>query len=85
MPAPDIILNKDQVLLTQTGSALGIEVDNSPLLFGLIALINDLSDRYEVNDAVMFNPVGATILKYDNVDYYLTTEDKIFFTEVPLP
>ena len=85
MAAPGIILNNKQVLLSQTGDTLGIELNNSPLLFGLIELINDLSDRYAVNDAVLFDPVGATLFDYSGVSYFLTTEDKVYFKEVPLP
>lgn len=84
MPAPNIILQKGQILLSQTNSIISIDIDNSPFLFGLVELVNDLSDTYKVSDVVIFDPVDATILKSGGISYYLTTEDKILFQEVAL-
>jgi len=82
---PDIVLHKGQILLTQTSSSLAIQTDNTAFFYGLVALINDLSEMYVVGDSVLFDPTGATILKYSTVDYYLTTENKVYFKEVLPP
>lgn len=84
MPAPDIILNKGDILLTQSASGIGIELDNSALLNGLVELTNQLTDRYVNGDLVLFNPEGATILNYSSVDYFLTKESNIYYKEVPV-
>lgn len=85
MSAPSIILNRGQVLVSQTSSGLGIQIDNSPLLNGTIELVNDLTDLYEVGNLVLFNPQGAVILKYSGTDYFLTTEDNLFYKESIAP
>ena len=85
MAVPDITLNAGQVLLHQVSSGLGIEVDNSGFLNGYVDMINDLSDLYAAGDLVLFDPSQATMLKYDSVDYFLTTENKIYYKEILPP
>ena len=82
MAIPAIILNSGQVLLTQNNSSvLGIYLDNSPFLFGNIADISAISDSYKAGQNVCFNPLDALAFRFDNEDYFLTTEDKIIFNE----
>lgn len=81
MAAPDLTLNKGQILLIQSSTSLGIEVDNSPFLNGVVSLINDLSDLYIVGDLVLFDPTNATKFKYSSEDYFLITENKVFYKE----
>lgn len=80
MALPDIVLNKGQIVLTQT-TPVSIELDNSGFQFGTVAIINDLCDRYTVNEVVLYDPAGSTRFKFDNVEYFLTTEDKVFFID----
>ena len=82
---PDIVLNKNQVLLTQTTSGLGIVMDNSPFLNGTVALVNDLSGLCTAGDLVLFDPTNATKFIFEGDVYYLTTEDKIFYKENYIP
>ena len=85
MAAPDILIPKNQILLKYQASILGIELPDSPFLFGNVEKVNEFSDNYEVGDDVMFDPKGATIMKYSSVDYYLVDEKKVFFKEVTPP
>lgn len=80
MALPDLTLNKGQIILTQT-VPYGIVLDNSAFQFGDVAIINDLSDRFTVGQKVLYDPAGSLRFNYDSVDYFLTTEDKIFFID----
>lgn len=82
---PDIILNKGQILLTQTTSGLGIVMNNSPFINGTVELVNDLSDTWEVGDLVLFDPLEANKFSFDGDIFYLITEDKIFYKENYIP
>lgn len=81
MAAIDIILNAGQIVLSQSTSWTGIVLDDSPLLFGSVEVINDLTDRFEVGNNVLFDPTNATKFSYSGIEYFLTTEDKVFFQE----
>lgn len=81
MAAPDIALKKGEVLLTQTTGV--IEFDNSPWLVGIIELVNELSNGYDVGDSVAFDPTNATKLKYPPAEYFLIQESAIQYREVP--
>ena len=82
MATPNLILPKPYILIEPSGSSAGIETVDSPLIFGNIVIINDLSDMYSVNDAVIFNPNKGEILRYDGVDFYLIEEQYIYSKEV---
>ena len=85
MAAPDIVINKGQIVLTQTTSGWGIVMDNNDFLFGNVEIVNDLSEQYILNDIVLFDPQGAKMFMYDDTTFYLTTEDKIYFKETTPP
>ena len=85
MALPDITLQKGQVLLIGVESNTGIVMDNSPYLFGYIAMVNDLSDSFNAGEYILFDPKGADKFLFDNVNYYFTTEDKIRFKENYIP
>jgi hypothetical protein len=83
MAAPNIILEKGYILLHQIAeSKIGIIMTNNNFLFAEAVSVNDLSDKYNLGDFVLFNPLGATLMVYDEATYFLTTEDKIIFKEV---
>jgi hypothetical protein len=83
MATPNIVLEKGYILLHQTdGGKIGITMTNNNFLFADAVSVNDLSDKYVLGDSVLFNPLGATLIVYDNTTYFLTTEDKIIFKEV---
>lgn len=83
MAAPNIILNKGQILLKESASSLDIDISATSFMFGDVEAVYEFTDRHEVGDVVMFNPKDADQISYSNEVYFLTTEDKIFFTEIP--
>ena len=83
MAAPNIILEQGYILLQQIGeSKLGITMTNNNFLFAEAVAVNDLSEKYDIGDTVLFNPLRATLLVYDDETFFLITEDKIIFKEV---
>lgn len=85
MATPNIILQKPLALIQPSSSISGIETVDSPLLFGTIAIINELSDMWAVNDTVIFNPDKGDILRYDGIDFYLIDEKYIYSQEQLVP
>jgi len=86
MSAPNVVLDRPFVLISEAGSALGITTDNnSSILFGTIQNIYETSDRYSVGDSVMFIRDGSTTIYYDNSVFYLVREEFVFFKEVIPP
>lgn len=83
MALSDLTLKKGQLILTQTSGA-EVELDNSPFLYGSIVSIADLSDMYVIGDVVLFNPISSTTFQISGTNFYLTTEDKVYWKE-PLP
>lgn len=80
----EIILKKGQVMLSETTGGSWVNLDNSAFLFGIVALVCELTDMYEIGDVVLFDPVGANIVVYADITYYLTTEDKLSFIDTAL-
>lgn len=85
MAATDLILNKPQILLTQSASALGIYVPVAGLLFGQVENVYETCDRYAIGDNVLFSPNDCIQLREGSVDYYLVEEQKVFFSEYLAP
>lgn len=85
MPATDIILQKPFVLIQQTGSELGVNTGGGGILSGMIVNIYQTSDMYTIGDVVSYRVAGQEIISYENIDYSLVTEDKIFYKEIVAP
>lgn len=85
MATPTITLNRNEILLVQTTSSLGIVMDDNPFLFGEVVMINAVDDQNEVGQIVLFNPLESTTarFKYDGSTYFLVPTDKVRFTEIP--
>jgi co-chaperonin GroES (HSP10) len=81
MAETQIILQRNQIILTQTESQLSITFDNSPYQNGEVVQINDLEDTYKVGDIVTYDPTGSTNFKYSGTDYVLITNEKILYRE----
>ena len=81
MSLPSIILQSDELVVTETSSVFGIVFDDSPFLFGLIEKVNDLEDYYKVGQVVGFDPAGATKFIYSSTNYLLIKTEKIKFNE----
>lgn len=85
MPAPDIILDKQFVLISQTGSVLGGGSVGSGTLMGTIANIYSTSDRYSINDVVAYNTIGQQLVNYSGTEYALIDEKNILYKEIAPP
>lgn len=81
MSVPNIVLLKNQVLLQENSSKLGIIVDNSDNLFGEVVGINDLVTKVDIGNIVLFNPSGCLIFRYNSDFFYIVDVDKIIFKE----
>ena len=80
MTLSDLILQKGQIMLKQT-ELEDIFVNNSPLVYGTIEKVNDLTDMYSdwgvITQKVLFNPSNCTGIILNDELYFLTTEDNI--------
>lgn len=79
MTLSDIILKKEQILIRQI-IIENIYLDGSAFLYGNVEIANDLSDMYNIDDKVMFNPSNATRFTINDILYHLTTEDQVYST-----
>ena len=88
---PDIVLPQGYVMLSQSASALNLEMDNNSNLFGEVVLANDLCELYTVGDNVLFRSSDAVLMRYTigsegdytYYTYYVMREDLILFKENP--
>lgn len=81
MSLPAIILQADELVVTQSDSIFGIQFDDAPFIYGSIEKISDLMDSYSVGQNVGFNPDGATKFIYSSTNYYLIKQSAIKFNE----
>lgn len=80
MSVPNIVLLKNQVLLSQTYSKQGNIVDTIYCIFGEVVDKNDLVNKVDIGDIVLFNPSDSIIITQAE-NYYITDVDKIIFKE----
>jgi hypothetical protein len=80
MTVTDLILKNKQIIVTETSNDAEFQPDNSALLFGEVAVVNDLTEMYTVGDRVYFDASDSRKFLLNDVLYYLTTEDKIYLT-----
>ena len=80
MALSDLTLKKGQVILTQTDGSVAT-LDNSPFIYGSIVSIANLSDMYVVGDVVLFDPMGSTKFSISGSNFFITTEDKLYWEE----
>lgn len=86
MALTDIILNKGEVIVTETSSSLGIFSADKSIDFGEIKLLSQVSNRL-IGEVVRFNKVNAqsfTMTGEADV-FYLTNEKEISFSEPIIP
>lgn len=84
MPAPDIILQKGQVLVQRTDSSgIGIVPKSQGTAIGVIVSVCDTCDVGVVGNTILFNPdISFGILS--GAIYYVVNEKDILFQEKPL-
>lgn len=81
MSVPNIVLLKNQVLLSQTYSKNNTIVDTIYCIFGEVVGVNDLVTNVEIGDVVLFNPNDSIIITQGE-NYYITDVDKLIFKEI---
>ena len=77
MSAPLIILQADELVLSQSDTVLGIQFDGEPYIYGSIEKVSDLMDTYSVGQNVGFNPEGATKIIYSSQNFYIIKQSAI--------
>lgn len=86
MTASDLVLGKGQVLVKQANSLYGITDTTEGYLFGEIVLVNDLSDKSQVTQVILFNPEAAiSSFKISSIQYWIILEDLISINEGVTP
>lgn len=85
MPAPDIILSKGQMLITQAASVLNIIPINPNINFGTVALVYETCDKVAVGASVMYDNTKTSQLMYGSTVYLLIDEQYVSGAEVPVP
>lgn len=81
MAIPAIILQPDEILITETNTTLGITFDATPFQFGYIVKVSDFEGTYMLNQIVGYDPEGATAFIHLTINYTLIKKDKIKFNE----
>lgn len=82
---PDIILKRGTILVSQSGSGLGIEMQSQGFLFGYVELVNDLSDSTAIGDTVVYKQQDVIVqFKYGSTIYFVLYENENIFKEGPL-
>lgn len=82
MATPTLVLNYPDVLILPQASVSGGVPSGSPINFGMIMLIYQLSDKYQGGDTVSYDPTGQTLATYDGIEYALVKESKILSKEI---
>lgn len=85
MALSDIILKNGEVVVAATDSTLGILSAGTALNFGIVAAVNQLSDKTVVGSYVRYDNSKITpfMLDGDTVTYYLVNETDLSFGEPP--
>ncbi len=86
MAVPTLIMQKPFILvLAQQGSVLSGSANGTGLNFGVVQLIYDTCDNFEVGDMVTYFTAGQSLVVYDSVEYAMIEEKSIINREVPIP
>lgn len=85
MATPNISFAKRQVLVTQTASLSGVQVDGGQFNFGQILLKNLLIDAFNIGDRICYDPIGQVVIIYEGESMSIIEEDKIQFKETAAP
>lgn len=79
--APDITLQYPYVLIVQGASPLGGSTQGSSILFGQLAMVNDLCESFVADDYVMYLAEGAILVTYNQIEYALVDQKNVFYRE----
>ena len=79
--APDITLQYPYVLLIQGASPLDGLPQGSSVLFGQLAMVNDLCDTFLADDYVLYINTGSVNVSYNGIDYVLVDQNNLLYRE----
>lgn len=79
--APAITLQYPYVLIVTGTSPLGGSSQGSAILFGQLAMVNDLCESFLPDDYVMYLSEGAILVTYDSIEYALVDQKNVFYRE----
>lgn len=85
MAAPDIILSRGEVLVTNSSSGLGILPSDNKLSFGVVQAVSDVTNNFIVGDSVLYKTESGRSIMYGSTIYIILTEDNISGSEVIPP
>lgn len=79
--APAITLQYPYVLIVQGASPLQGSTQGSTILFGQLAMVNDLCDSFAPDDYIMYLSEGQILVTYDGIEYALVDQKNVFYRE----
>ena len=81
----DIVIPKGYIIVVQSVSTAGFEMDNNSNLYGEVVAVNDLCESYAIGDIVLFLTTDVQILLHKGLSSiessYLVREEDILFKE----
>lgn len=79
--APNITLQYPYVLIVQGASPLDGSTQGSAILFGQLAIVNNLCESFVADDYIMYLSEGAILVTYDGIEYALVDQKNVFYRE----
>lgn len=83
----DIVIPKGYIIVVQSVSTAGFEMDNNSNLYGEVVAVNDLCESYAIGDIVLFLTTDVQIMIHKGgvttESSYLVREEDILFKENP--
>lgn len=72
MALPSVVLFKPYLLVTKSGGSITPKVGN--FVFGIVQLAYSTSEKFFVNDIILFDPTACQVLTDGTTDYYLVDD-----------
>lgn len=86
MALADIILDKGKVILIKAASSSGMVGTDKGLNFGIVQMVNQLSDKTTVGQSVLFNEERSIpFMIISGQTFYLVDEADITSSEIYVP
>jgi len=86
MALSDIVLGKNEIIVVLSDSYSGMVAVNDALNFGVVQVVNQLSDKTTVGQSVLFDVKQALpFMIISGQIFYKVNEDNITLTEVIPP
>ena len=69
------------MLIVQGASPLDGSTQGSAILFGQLAIVNNLCESFVADDYIMYLSEGAILVTYDGIEYALVDQKNVFYRE----